>query len=286
MVARAKTRATFDGALNKLREKKPEAARYLEEAEPETWATALFVGQRYGHDTSNVAESLNQVIKLDRELAIIKLLDALWHRVMAKRAERLATALKALGEGRLMTPFVEGKLTKGRLWARQNTVQPSSPSQARVQQPDNRVMLVDLEAGTCSCLRYQENGIPCGHAMTFIFAKGQDLGSYLPQGLSLEVWRASYEAPIPPIDISELAAGHGLPPCFPPATRVPRGRPKKERVRREDARRPRGRQEYRDHGGLLPLGAVVADIPDMVRSRCSTCGQPGHNARRCRQPHE
>lgn len=226
------------------------------------------------------------MIKLDRELVVIELLDALWHRVMAKRAERLTTALKALAEGRLTTPFVEGELTKGRLWARQNTVQPSSPSQARVQQPDNRVMLVDLEKGTCSCLRYQDNGIPCGHAMTFIFAMGQDLGPYLPPGLSAEVWRDSYEVPMPPIDVSELVAGHGLPACFPPVTRIPRGRPKKERVRREDARRPRGRQEYRDHGGLLPLGAVVAAVPDIVRSRCSTCGQPGHNSRRCRQPHD
>ena len=95
---------------------------------------------------------MNQVIKLDQELAIIELLDALWHCVMAKWAEHLAATLTALSEGQVMTPFIEGKLTEGRFWAHQNTIQPSSLMQAWVLQPNNRVMLVDLEAGTCSCL--------------------------------------------------------------------------------------------------------------------------------------
>ena len=45
IITHMKTQAAFDGALNKLREKKPKAAQYLETAEPETWAAALFVGQ-------------------------------------------------------------------------------------------------------------------------------------------------------------------------------------------------------------------------------------------------
>ena len=45
IIAHAKTWAAFDGALDKLREKKPKAAQYLETTEPETWAEVLFVGQ-------------------------------------------------------------------------------------------------------------------------------------------------------------------------------------------------------------------------------------------------
>jgi hypothetical protein len=36
---------------------------------------------------------------------------------MEKWANRLAAALKASKEGRLTTPFVEGKLMEGRKWA-------------------------------------------------------------------------------------------------------------------------------------------------------------------------
>jgi hypothetical protein len=283
-VARAKTRAAYDAALTELRTIKPEAAFYLEAASPETWATAFFPGQRYGHDTSNVAESLNQVLRFDRELPILELLDSIWHRVMEKRADRLAAALKAIEEGRDTTPFVEGKIVEGRKWAQSNHVQPSSPTVGRVVQPNGTIYLVDLAARTCSCCLFQENGIPCGHAMSMIFLGGGDLTPYLPPILSAAQWAATYRVPLPPIDVSGLAINlRNI--CDPPATRIPRGRPKKECVRREDARRPRGRQEFRDHGGMLALGTVVAAVPDQVRSHCSTCGESGHNSRRCRRPH-
>ena len=40
-----KTQATYDAALDKLWGKKAEAVAYLEAAELETWAEALFLGQ-------------------------------------------------------------------------------------------------------------------------------------------------------------------------------------------------------------------------------------------------
>jgi hypothetical protein len=98
----------YEGALEKLRSLKPEAATYLEAASPENWVEVLFRGWRYGHDTSNIVESQNGVLKLDRELPIVPLLDAIWHRVMEKRADRLCAATALLEAGREMTPFVKG----------------------------------------------------------------------------------------------------------------------------------------------------------------------------------
>jgi hypothetical protein len=64
-VARARTQAAYEGALDELREKKAEAALYLEAQDLEKWVEYLFRGRRYGHDTSNIAESLNQVLRFD-----------------------------------------------------------------------------------------------------------------------------------------------------------------------------------------------------------------------------
>jgi len=75
--------AQFDRLLEELQALKPEASAYLCGAEPERWALAKFRGRRYGHDTLNIAESFNKLIRTDRELPIVELLDALWHRVMA-----------------------------------------------------------------------------------------------------------------------------------------------------------------------------------------------------------
>jgi hypothetical protein len=121
-IARARSKAAYDVAFEELYNIKPEAAAYLAAAEPKTWATAFFDGSRYGHDTSNVVESLNMVLRLDRELPITELCDSIWHLVMEKRASQLALALKALGERCLTTPYVEGQIIKGRKWAQSNCV--------------------------------------------------------------------------------------------------------------------------------------------------------------------
>jgi hypothetical protein len=201
---------------------------------------------------------------------------------MEKRADRLA--LKALAEGRDTTPFVEGKIVAGRKWAQISRVQPPPPTAGRVVQSNKTICIVDLAAGTCSYRRFQANDIPCGNAMTLIFNGGGNLTPYLLAVMSAAQWVATYRVPLPPIDVSELAPDPRN-VCKPPITRIPRGRPKKERVRREDARRPSGRQEFRDYGGMLLLGAVVATVPDQVRSRCGTCGEPSYNSRKCRNPH-
>jgi transposase-like protein len=121
-VARARTEAQYIAALQKLRKTKEAAAIYLENAHPETWAEARFPGRRYGHDTSNIVESVNKTLKLDRELPMIELLDSIWHRVMQHRAERLATAIKEEAAGSAWSSWAGGILLEGRKWAGGNRV--------------------------------------------------------------------------------------------------------------------------------------------------------------------
>ncbi len=81
-VAKAKTASAYQDSLQELREVPDQgaaAANYLEAAEPETWATALCRGRRYGHETNNCVESTNKVLCHERELPIVELLDAIWH---------------------------------------------------------------------------------------------------------------------------------------------------------------------------------------------------------------
>ena len=73
------------------------------------WAIAYFVGTRFGHLTSNIVESVNKGLKLDRELPIVQLLDALWNRVMDTRFKRLELATGA-HNSELWTPWARGKL--------------------------------------------------------------------------------------------------------------------------------------------------------------------------------
>jgi len=94
---------------------------------------------------------------------------------------------------------------------------------------------------------------------------------------------------MPPVDIaglkpnldedvdSEDDAGPGQ-DCNPPLTRVPRGRPRKLRLDKDNYRASRGvRTDDMLEGGPMPAVKRVV--------YCSTCRKPGHYARTCRRPH-
>ena len=89
--------------MEKLAEVNIEAEQYLRNAQPEPWAKAHFVGTRFAHDTSNV------VLKLDREIPIIRLLSAFWNRVMDLRFQRLEKVANA-HVAEKWTPWARGKL--------------------------------------------------------------------------------------------------------------------------------------------------------------------------------
>jgi hypothetical protein len=78
------------------------------------------------------------------------------------------------------------------------------------------------------------------YAITTIFAcLNRNLTSYMPELPSILTWKKIYTSNFPLIDIFNLIK---LPffKCYPPLTRVPRGRLKKERFRKDKIRGLRG----------------------------------------------
>ena len=54
----------------------------LSHANPKYWAELYFAGKRYGHLTSNIAESLNSWILKARELSILAMSETIRHQFM------------------------------------------------------------------------------------------------------------------------------------------------------------------------------------------------------------
>lgn len=103
------------------------------------------------------------------------------------------------------TPWARGKSQEHRLLARTNIAVMRTDMQALVSQVNNNVYTVDLETKKCSCTVFQENGIPCGHAITTTFARpGRDLVPFMPEILSVETWKKTYHDNFPLADISDL----------------------------------------------------------------------------------
>jgi len=135
-------------------------------------------------------------------LSITELLDAIWHRVMTNRASQLQEAQKQARDSLKWTSYCQTKLAYGRKWAQSNRVslllkllimltalfiqvQHASPTEGRVIQSDGLIYLVNTTTTACGCGRYQRDGVPCSHAMAFIFAQGESLEGYLPASMSI-----------------------------------------------------------------------------------------------------
>ena len=76
--AETRLRASFV----ELEETSSQAVSYLRNSGLKQWATPCFPGKRYGHNASNIVESLNSWIFEERKLSIMGLLHALWCKTM------------------------------------------------------------------------------------------------------------------------------------------------------------------------------------------------------------
>ena len=74
--ARATTATEFDDAMMKMGQISEDARNWLlQSAPPQHWAELYFPGKRYGHYTSNIAESLDSSILHARQLPILPMLE-------------------------------------------------------------------------------------------------------------------------------------------------------------------------------------------------------------------
>jgi len=91
-IANAKTTQEYNTQLEIIRQQNPTAANYLQRINPALWVTAFFPGQNYGHKTSNIVESMNHLLKSERELSILDLLNKIWHITMQTQYQRYSEA--------------------------------------------------------------------------------------------------------------------------------------------------------------------------------------------------
>ena len=66
--AKCTTKAEFDAYMNGLKTANPKAAAYVDSIPAERWARCLFKAKRFGHLTSNIAESTNSWLEEARSL--------------------------------------------------------------------------------------------------------------------------------------------------------------------------------------------------------------------------
>jgi len=156
-----------------MKVRKPKSVAWLyEHAHPRHWAELYFPGRRYGHLTSNIAESFNSVILQAREMPMLALLETIRTQLMGWFSER-----RQLDEN--ATSIVVTKITV----QIQDIIQFSRSRSYRYKHCRELVYevasskptigipikyLVNIAEHSCSCRVWRARGIPCAHGCAVI----------------------------------------------------------------------------------------------------------------------
>jgi hypothetical protein len=283
-IAKALTVEEYHLNMNKLDTYNSKAYEYLKAIDPKLWVTAFYDGPHFGHKTSNVVESTNKVFKDQRELPVLELLNSIWNYVMDQRFARRMMALNSTARLDLHTEYCEGILRNSNRWAKANTVQMSSPTTGIVTQTNKKTFLVDMIYRKCTCGRFQENGIPCGHAFSLIycfqshFRPSPSLPSppnprdFVPYFFKVFAWTQTYKSNLSPILIDNMAVEEVGAPV---KERKAQGRPTKKRRVAGSQHKIAGAQARLNNEPEAPSSGPGSQF-------CSLCGIPGHKRRSCK----
>ncbi|XP_062085513.1 uncharacterized protein LOC133791608 [Humulus lupulus] len=123
--------------------------------------------------TSNIAESLNAALKAARNLPIDILVECLrslvqkWDWNNSNNANRTLTKVSTTTENELRHGIISKMKYK---------VFPFNPIKYQVRDEKGTNFTVNIHNKTCTCNRFQEDKMPCGHAVAVIAKR--NLGVY------------------------------------------------------------------------------------------------------------
>ncbi|XP_020270552.1 uncharacterized protein LOC109845694 [Asparagus officinalis] len=250
------TDGEFNAVLRQIRMTDQRAYQVALSYGPSNWANSVFPGIRYGHITSNVAESFNSWIRVARTLPICDMMDHIRVQIMERMNTRREMATKW---NSYLCPeaekILQENVTKG------STLEVSHSTAEIFEVSSQKSVQVDLEHKTCTCRVWDILRIPCKHACVAINFMHRDVYQFCDWFMTTEAFRRSYEPILflVPIydkpDVTDETIS-----ILPPKTTKRRGRNKNRRINnRSESRR-----------------AI----------RCSRCHAEGHNRATCTEPIE
>ena len=252
-IANAGTGTDYEAAMHALEQVSPAARAYLEQIPREQWVRAFFPMPRYGHVTSNIAESVNALLVEQRKMPPFWFFVETLRKVngmFARRREKYrAMPPDDIVENVLAELAQNGEV--GRRLEARNVHGLVFDVQSRVAGRAARV--VDLSRRECSCKMFQDLGYPCVHACSAAIMAGVDVPSLCIEARRVRALQAVYARGVVPADIEDVPSE----PVLPPIPRRLPGRPHVSRFR--PAHETRQKRE----------------------NFCSKCHRSGHNRTTC-----
>ncbi|CAF1863284.1 unnamed protein product [Brassica napus] len=246
-----------------IKDKCPELAKYLEDSDFRKWARSYAPANRYNIMTTNIAESLNSMLRMPRELPIISLLETIRLTITTWFFERREAAAK---HKHLVIPKVVQKLVSRLGAAMLLNVYQVDRSEFEVKN-ETMKFVVDLEKRHCTCNVFDIDKIPCIHAIAAAKHIKRDENLFVDASHLTETWAKAYAESIHPggeLSTSTYPENIDELSCPPPATKKKSGRPPTKRKR--------------------SVGEFGVPGSKSQSHKCSRCGTGGHNKSTCERP--
>ncbi|XP_057250649.1 uncharacterized protein LOC104893349 [Beta vulgaris subsp. vulgaris] len=196
-IVKAYNEADYNDALDNLAKVSDEAAHSFKAYNPKLFCRAFMsTSTKADIVTSNLAETFNGWIINARTKHVIYMLEdiraSLMQRLVKKKQEMEKSAS-------LICPRIKTKLEKEKIKAAFCDVLPSTETLFQVNhQLDS--LIVDLEARTCTCRRWDLCGYPCCHAVAAIFFCHKEAEEFVHECYKREVYLKAYAGSIPPCE--------------------------------------------------------------------------------------
>ncbi|XP_062075336.1 uncharacterized protein LOC133779381 [Humulus lupulus] len=230
---------------------------YLEKAKYETLARSYSPTKRYTMMISNIAASINAALKAARNLPIDILVEYLGSLVQKWVWNNSNNANESFTKVSIAT---ENELTHDIVSKIKYEVFPFNTIEYQVCDEKGMNFIVNIHNRICTCNRFQEDEMPCGHAVAVIAKRNLEVYDYCAKFYKTETLKELYLEnvhPLPHKDEWNLPQHLDI-VVLPPTATIPTGRPRKKRIR------ARGEPK--------------------VIITCGKCGQSGHNMKTCKNP--
>ena len=159
-----------------MRELHPQTAEWCDQIPWDKWTKAYDEGKRYGVMTTNLVESVNDMLKGFRALPITAMVNKIFYQLVNYFDTRRTTYRAQMMEGWIHTQFAGNLLQKNIEAANRHEVtrfdSDSGIFEVKTGYDRSRRMgshkhKVELNLRRCTCGKFQEIKIPCSHVIAF-----------------------------------------------------------------------------------------------------------------------
>jgi hypothetical protein len=258
----------FEYYRNEIREANKEALAWLDNIPKEKWTQAHDGGRRWGHMTTNIVESWNNIYKGVRNLPITALVQSTYYRLACLFANRAQKAYARVGSGDPFTDHCMKEIQESVI--KSNTHQVDQFDRQRytfsvretINYREGRPMgtfKVDLQAGWCDCGKFQALHLPCSHVIAACSSFRHDYRTLIPAVFTNESVYAIYNTRFEVVQDKSYWPPHEGPKlCHDPTMRrLKKGRPNSTRILTE------------------------MDVVEKAPRKCGLCSKTGHIRRNC-----